>query len=142
VSPEQKLSEIEARVARGERVIMVGDGLNDAAAMSAATVGFAVHGGAEVSLLSATVFATRPGVAPVVEAIDGARKTLRAIHRGLGLSLAYNAVGVGLAMSGMLDPLVAAILMPLSSITVLASALQSRAFAAPSHPDPAERSAR
>ena len=128
VSPEQKLDDIRARVARGERVIMVGDGVNDAAAMSAATVGFAVHGGAEASLLAAGVFATEPGVAPVLEAIDGAQKTLRAIHRGLAFSLAYNAAGVVLAMTGMLSPLIAAVMMPLSSITVLASSLHSRAF--------------
>jgi len=131
VTPEQKLEEIRARVARGERVVMVGDGVNDAAAMSAATVGFAVHGGAEASLLAADVFATEPGVAPVLEAIDGAQRTLRAIHRGLAFSLAYNAVGVGLAMSGALSPLVAAVMMPLSSLTVLASALRSSAFSGP-----------
>jgi Cu2+-exporting ATPase len=128
VSPEQKLEEIATRVARGERVVMIGDGVNDAAAMSAATVGFAVHGGAEASLLAADVFATEPGVAPVLEAINGAQQTLRAIRRGLAFSLAYNALGVGLAMSGVLSPLLAAVMMPLSSITVLASALRSRAF--------------
>jgi Cu2+-exporting ATPase len=131
VSPEQKLAEVKARLTRGERVVMVGDGVNDAAAMSAATVGFAVHGGAEASLLAASVFATEPGVRPVLETIRGARLTLRAIHRGLAFSLAYNAIGVALAMSGMLGPLLAAVMMPLSSLTVLTSALRSRAFVAP-----------
>jgi Cu2+-exporting ATPase len=128
VSPEEKLADIRARVVRGERVVMVGDGVNDAAAMSAATVGFAVHGGAEASLLAASVFATEPGVRPVLETIRGARLTLRAIHRGLGFSLAYNVIGVALAMSGVLSPLLAAVMMPLSSLTVLTSALRSRAF--------------
>jgi Cu2+-exporting ATPase len=132
VSPEGKLAEIADSVGRGERVVMVGDGLNDAAAMSAASVGFAVHGGAEASLLAAGVFSTEPGVAPVVEAVRGARLALAAIHRGLAFSLGYNVVGVVLAMSGVLSPLVAAILMPLSSLTVVASALRSRAFAAKS----------
>ncbi len=131
VSPEEKLADVQARLARGERVVMVGDGVNDAAAMSAATVGFAVHGGAEASLLAASVFATEPGVRPVLEAIQGARLTLRAIHRGLAFSLAYNAIGVALAMSGVLGPLVAAVMMPLSSLTVLTSALRSRAFVGP-----------
>jgi P-type Cu2+ transporter len=128
VSPEQKLDEIRRHVGAGRKVVMVGDGVNDAAAMSAATVGFAVHGGAEASLLAASVFATEPGVAPVLEAVEGARNTLRAIHRGLAFSLGYNALGVVLAMTGVLSPLVAAVLMPLSSVTVLASALHSRAF--------------
>jgi P-type Cu2+ transporter len=131
VSPEQKLAEVNARIESGRRVIMVGDGLNDAAAMSAASVGFAVHGGAEASLLAAGVFSTEPGVAPVLEAIRGARQTLSAIKRGLGFSLAYNALGIALAMSGILSPLLAAIMMPLSSLTVLTSALHSRAFRAP-----------
>ena len=128
MSPEQKLAEVAVRVQRGEPVIMVGDGVNDAAALSAATVGFAVHGGAEASLLAASVFSTEPGVSPVLEAVRGARLTLRAIHRGLAFSLAYNAVGVVLAMTGVLNPLVAAIMMPLSSLTVVTSALRSRAF--------------
>jgi Cu2+-exporting ATPase len=131
VSPEQKLKRVLEAVRRGERVVMVGDGVNDAAAMSAATVGFAVHGGAEASLLAAGVFSTKPGVLPVLEAVRGARLTLRAIHRGLAFSLAYNAVGVVLAMSGVLSPLVAAVMMPLSSLTVVTSALRSRAFIAP-----------
>jgi Cu2+-exporting ATPase len=136
VSPEGKLSEIAACVRRGERVVMIGDGLNDAAAMSAASVGIAVHGGAEASLLAAGVFSTEPGVLPVLEAVRGARLTLRAIHRGLAFSLAYNVVGVVLAMTGILSPLVAAVLMPLSSLTVVTSALRSRAFAAPAERHP------
>ena len=131
VSPEEKLLAVVEAVQRGERVIMVGDGMNDAAAMSAATVGFAVHGGAEASLLAASVFSTEPGVRPVLEAVHGARLTLSAIHRGLAFALAYNVLGVVLAMSGALSPLVAAIMMPLSSLTVVSSALRSRAFAPP-----------
>jgi Cu2+-exporting ATPase len=127
-SPEQKLAEVSRSVERGERVIVVGDGVNDAAAMAKATVGFAVHGGAEASLLAASVFATEPGVSPVLEALCGARQTLSTIHRGLAFSLAYNIVGVVLAMSGVLSPLIAAVMMPLSSLTVLTSALYSRAF--------------
>lgn len=128
VSPERKLAEVQARLSRGVGVIMVGDGMNDAAAMSLATVGFAVHGGAEASLLAARGFSTTPGVAPVLEAILGARQTLFAIYRGLAFSLAYNVLGVALAMTGVLSPLWAAVLMPLSSLTVLTSALASRAF--------------
>jgi Cu2+-exporting ATPase len=60
--------------------------------------------------------------------VRGARLTLRAIYRGLAFSLAYNAVGVALAMAGLLSPLVAAIMMPLSSLTVVTSAVRSRAF--------------
>jgi P-type Cu2+ transporter len=128
VNPEQKLARVRELTQAGRCVLMVGDGVNDAAAMSAATVGFAVHGGAEASLLAAHVFSTRPGIAPVLAAIRGARRTLRVIRRGIAFSLAYNALGVGLALAGVLSPLVAAVLMPLSSLTVVSSALRSRAF--------------
>ncbi|MEO6598534.1 MAG: heavy metal translocating P-type ATPase metal-binding domain-containing protein [Polyangiaceae bacterium] len=127
-TPEAKLERIRDLRAAGQRAFMVGDGVNDAAAMSAANVGIAVHGGAEVCLAAADVFTTRPGLTTVVLAALGARRTVRAIRLGIGLSLAYNAIGIGLAISGHLSPLVAAIMMPLSSITVVTLALRSKTF--------------
>ncbi len=127
VSPEEKLRWVERAQKRGA-VIMVGDGVNDAAALSAASVGIAVHGGAEASLAAADVFTTRAGVAPVVELVRGARRTLRVIHRNLIFSLFYNLVGVALALTGVIGPLLAAVLMPLSSITVVTSSFRSRTF--------------
>ena len=128
VAPEDKLRVVERDAAAGP-VVMVGDGVNDAAALAAATVGVAVHGGAEAALAAADVFVTRPGVGRVVELCLGARRALRVVRRNLAFSLAYNAIGVALAMSGLLDPLVAAILMPMSSLTVIVSSYRARTFA-------------
>jgi P-type Cu2+ transporter len=87
-----------------------------------------VHGGAEACLASADVYLTRPGLAALVELTDGARRTLRVIKRNVAFSLAYNVVGVSLAMSGRLTPLAAALLMPASSLTVVLASWRSRTF--------------
>jgi Cu2+-exporting ATPase len=130
VAPEAKLAAVTADRARG-RVVMAGDGVNDAAALAAATVGIAVHGGAEAALHAAPVYVARPGVARIADALDGAHRTLRVIRRNLAASLAYNALGVALAMAGLLSPLAAAVLMPVSSLTVIASSYRARTFRAP-----------
>jgi P-type Cu2+ transporter len=127
LSPEQKLAFVE-RARRLGPVVMVGDGVNDAGAMSAADVAIAVHGGAEASLVAADAFTTLPGVGKVLEAVLGSRRTLLAIRRGIVFSLAYNAAGVALCMAGWISPLLAAVLMPLSSLTVVTNALRARTF--------------
>jgi P-type Cu2+ transporter len=127
VGPEEKLAAVEC-ARRAGPVFMVGDGVNDAAALSAASVGIAVHGGAEASLAAADVFLTRSGVGSVVELVLGARRTLRVIRRNLAFSLAYNVIGVGLAVTGLIGPLIAAILMPISSLTVVTSSFRARTF--------------
>lgn len=122
VTPEGKLEIVEqARRERpGRPVVMVGDGVNDAAALAAASVGIAVHGGAEASLTAADASVTRPGLAPLVELIAGAKRTMRTLKFNLGVSLAYNAVAAAVCMTGVVTPLLAAVLMPASSLTVLA----------------------
>jgi P-type Cu2+ transporter len=126
-SPEAKLAFIEERAAKGP-VFMVGDGVNDASALSAATVGIAVHGGAEASLAAADVFATKSGLAPVVELVHGARRTLRIIRTSLARSLVYNLTVGTLAAAGFVGPLLAAVLMPVSSISVIVASYRSRTF--------------
>jgi Cu2+-exporting ATPase len=127
VTPEGKLGEIERAAAEGP-VVMVGDGVNDAAAMARATVGIAVRGGAEASLAVADVYLSRPGLTALDELVEGSERTLRLIRRNVGLSLVYNIVGAGLAMGGWINPLMAAILMPASSITVVLASWRSRTF--------------
>ena len=98
--------------------------------VAAADVGVAVHGGAEVSLRAADVYTGRPGLAPVVELVAAGGRTVRIIRANFAASLTYNLVAVGLAMTGHVNPLVAAVLMPISSLTVLAFALGGRTFPA------------
>ena len=127
VTPEGKLEEVERAAANGT-VVMVGDGVNDAAAMARATVGVAVRGGAEASLAVADVYLSRPGLAALDELMEGAERTLRVIRRNVALSLVYNVAGAALAMGGWINPLLAAILMPASSITVVLASWRSRTF--------------
>lgn len=125
--PEFK-AELVKRAAAEGRVVMVGDGVNDAAALAAATVGVGVHGGAEAALAAADIYLSRPGLNPVVELLEGSRRTLGVIRRNLFFSLGYNLVAVSMAMAGLMHPLVAAILMPLSSITVVVSSYRAKTF--------------
>ena len=127
-TPENKLMLVRELRAKGQRVVMVGDGVNDSGALAAASVGIAVSGAAEVSRLSADIFLARPYVSELSDLCVGARRVLRTIRRGILFSLGYNLVGVGLASLGFLGPLGAAILMPLSSLTVVTHAYRSRTF--------------
>ncbi|HLA64106.1 MAG TPA: heavy metal translocating P-type ATPase, partial [Rhodothermales bacterium] len=128
VSPEGKRDAVAAMQAEGRVVLMVGDGVNDAAALRQADVGAAVGGGTTASLVAADLFLTRPGVAPLLDALDGARLALRTVRRVLTLSLVYNAVGAAAAMAGLVTPLVAAAAMPVSSLAVVALAVFQPAF--------------
>jgi Cu2+-exporting ATPase len=127
-SPEEKLRVVEAARRRGESVVMVGDGVNDAAAIAAASVGVGVHGGAEACLTTADVYLLTPGLESLVRLVEGASRTMRVIRRNIAFSLIYNVAGASLAMAGVLDPLIAAILMPASSLTVVLASWRGRTF--------------
>ena len=133
-TPEEKAARVTAlvRAAGGGRtppcVAMVGDGVNDAAAIAAATVGIGVHGGAEASLATADIAMTKDGLAALVALDDGARRSMSMIRRNIGYAFAYNVLGVGLAMTGHITPLVAAIMMPVSSLTVVLASWFGRTF--------------
>jgi len=125
VLPEGKAEVVERLRREGRTVVMVGDGVNDAAAMASATVGIGVHGGAEASLEAADIYLTNPGLSPIVELIDRSRSTMRIIWTCLAISAAYNAAAAGLAMAGAMSAILAAVLMPASSLVVVAIALRA-----------------
>jgi Cu2+-exporting ATPase len=120
VTPEQKLDVIRDSIKGNGPTVMVGDGVNDSAALAAATVGIAVEGGAEASLVAAPVYLGSGGLGSISELLQASQSTTRTIRTNFAASLGFNIVGVTLAAVGWLDPLVAAILMPISSLTVLA----------------------
>ena len=126
-SPEDKRAVVQDAMRHGP-VVMVGDGVNDAAAIAAASVGIGVRGGAEACLAAADVFLARGGLAPLLDLQAGARRTTALIRLGIGFSLFYNVVAAGLALAGRMDPLIAAIVMPLSSLTVVIAAWRGRTF--------------
>jgi Cu2+-exporting ATPase len=127
LTPEQKLRRIESGRDQGP-IVMVGDGVNDSAALAAADVGVAIRGGAETSLDAAPVFLADAELHGLVKLMLASRDTVRLIHRTFAVSLAYNVVAVVLAMAGMIHPLTAAVIMPASSLTVLTMILATGTF--------------
>lgn len=124
-SPESKLERI--RQTPGN-VLMIGDGVNDSAALAAAGVGVAVRGGAEVSLEAAPVFISDANLTRINELLIAAKRTMRLIRRAFAVSLVYNSISIILAMSGFISPMIAALIMPVSSLTVLAMTVTAKTF--------------
>jgi Cu2+-exporting ATPase len=110
--------------------MMVGDGVNDAAALALADVAVAVHGGMGATIVAADIVLTREGVTPLIDVLDGARRLQRVVARNIAFSLVYNLTASSLAVAGAVGPLLAAILMPVSSLTVVLSSAFGRTFVA------------
>lgn len=120
LTPEDKVEYVSRSFKTHGTVAMVGDGVNDSAALAAASVGIAVRNSAEASLAAAPVYLSEEGLQPILTLLKVSQSAGRTIRSNLVVSIGYNGVGATLAAIGWINPLAAAILMPISSLTVVA----------------------
>jgi len=123
VLPADKADAVRAFKARGLATGMVGDGVNDAPALAAADVGFAIGAGSDIAIESADVTLIRADLGAVADAILLSRATLAKIRQNLFFAFAYNVLGIPLAAFGMLSPVIAGAAMAASSVSVVSNAL-------------------
>ena len=123
-SPERKISKIKELRSSGEKVLMIGDGINDAAAISEADLSMALGTGTDTAIASADIPLIRPQLGTAIVALNLSKNTLRIVRGNLGWAFIYNVIGIPIAALGLLSPMYAGGAMAASSLFVVLNSLR------------------